>query len=65
MAEEYAAMQEARTPFVTGPLTGSQDTLTDLPRDGARRANLVGPVSFRCHETMSGLSVSLIQLNTL
>jgi hypothetical protein len=38
-------MQESRTPFVTGPLTESQDTPTNLLRDGARRANLVGPVS--------------------
>jgi hypothetical protein len=47
-------MQKSRTPFVTGPLTGSQDTLTDLLRDGARRANLVGPVSPQCHGAMSG-----------
>jgi putative transposase len=37
MAEEYAAVHESTTLPMAGPTPGSQDVLTDLLRDGARR----------------------------
>ena len=37
MVEEYAAVEESTILPIVGPMAGSQDVLTDLLRDGARR----------------------------
>jgi putative transposase len=37
MVEEYAAVDQSTTLPIAGPMTGTQDILTDLLRDGARR----------------------------
>src|ERR1700761_5124906 len=37
MVEEYAAVEESTTLPISGPMPGTQDALTDILRDGARR----------------------------
>jgi hypothetical protein len=44
MVEEYAAMDKAIPLPITGPIVGTRDVLTDVPRDGARGSG-IGKVS--------------------